>query len=978
MSSQSELLRDVVDRLGYADAVGFVEKTTDPGARDFIWQDLRDKCGVDAAYFQGAVPVVAFAATQTREAALSTHRRLWNYGRVPVLIVTTNDEVLALSCATTGTVRDPEAAVLVQASDRADLGAVFDDFTRFSVESGRLAGRYGDRLTKTNRVDIALLRNLRQLKRQLVGAGALETEIEPLLGRSIFVKYLEDRHILRPEDLRALGQPDSLVAALDDGWDSALSFFGAMSEHFSGDVFRGGTLERPIPQAALSVLGDFFRATDLQSGQGSLWPYDFSIIPPELISSIYEQLLIDKQKDDAAYYTPRRVVDLVLDETLPTNWETVPAPTILDPACGSGIFLTEAFRRIVYHRMAARGGQKLDFEELQRTLVESIFGVDLNADAVGVTAFGLYLALLEHVDPRTIWLTVRLPALIGTNLVVSDFFDTNRFTGRRFDLVVGNPPWQSRLSPAASRYLAETNKTAPDRQVAVAFMWKALDVLREGGTVGFVLPAKTFLHNRVGSADRFRLALFDTTHVRTIVDLSPLRRELFGNATNPAAVVVYTHRTPETADQPILHVSPRRTPVAQFVDGIAIPQQNIRHVPQSVAATDPSIWKPLLWGTPEDASLVQHLRETFTPLSELIRKSGWSDGAGYQIVKNGATLDASHLADIKRIETNKFRPMRPPAILAEPVDVETMHRPRKLGIYLAPHVLMRKGFKEFPEAAFIGFDATFTDGLSAIAGPDQDKPRLQAVAAILNSSVARYWFLMTASSWGVEREQLHHREWLSLPMPPMDDDTVANLANIVDKAAQGAPEMEWRDNLDEVVRGAYRLNDWEEVTVIDALSVRWSEQHFGWRSDAYNPPDADEFATYARSLGTHLDALDIGAWHISLSERAHGLARVTCQCVDPRDTTADNPNTPAADGTSTAPGFVIARLLTNPAPHRDEWLTTATIIEPRAVVLDGNAVHLLKPDRLTCWTAGSARTDATEVFTALVDGEVLDPAAADA
>lgn len=962
-----QLLRDVVVELGYYDSSGYVDDSIDPGGRGFIWDELRQKCKIDAAYFNGAVPVVAFVAAESREDALLTQRRLWNYGRVPVLIATTASEAIALSCNTAGTPAAPEKAVLKEATAGQDLHRVLDDFSRFSVESGRLTKRYERRLNKRNRVDSALLGHLKRLRDRLVQAGVLESEVEPLLGRSIFVKYLEDREILRAEDLSSLGQPESLVSALSAGWDAVVSFFDAMSDHFNGDVFRKNVLTRPIGPEALAVLSDFFEATDPDSGQQSLFPYDFSIIAPELISSIYEELLVEKQARDAAYYTPRRVVDMVLDELLPADWGTGSTRTILDPACGSGIFLTESFRRLVYRRQSE--GEGTSYEELSQLLVDSVFGIDLNQDAVGVTAFGLYLALLEHVDPRTIWLDVRLPNLIGSNLVVSDFFAENPLSVRKFDLIVGNPPWKSRLSHAAQQYVEDAEKEVPDQQIAAAFAWRADDMLHDNGFAGFVLPSKTFLHNRSDAADTFRLTFFSDVPVRTVIDLSPLRKELFG-AKSPAAIAIFGSSQSEPAHELVLHVSARRTPVAQIVDGIVIPQQNIRRISRSLTRKDPSIWKPLLWGGPDDGAVVQYLRENFPTLREVANENRWSDGTGYQEA-GGGQRDASHLAGIPQIATRDFRAMRDPEHLSEPVTATLMHFPRSIEIYRGPHVLMRKGFRDFPEAAFISYDATFTDGLSAIAGDDDAEPHLKAIAAILNSTIARYWFLMTASSWGVEREQLHHREWMSLPVPPLGEDQVEKLAGIVTAALEGMPEDDWRPLLERTVDEAYGLMPHERQVVSDALEIRWSELSAGWKSEAYQPPDEAHFAAYCAALTAYLNDLEIGTWTAAIAERSGGFAMVTCRYREGAD---EDQRTILGNelGQADSPTFSVSDLVTDSRGDHAEWLSVATIIEPQALVLNGDSAHLLKPDRLSCWPISDARRDAADIFSALLTGEVTD------
>ncbi|KGN32188.1 hypothetical protein N802_11070 [Knoellia sinensis KCTC 19936] len=654
-------------------------------------------------------------------------------------------------------------------------------------------------------------------------------------------------------------------------------------------------------------------------------------------------------------------MDIVLDEVLtPETLVDGEEIRILDPACGSGIFLTEAFRRLVYYRSVGRE-RAPTFASLSRMLSESIFGIDRNDDAVGVTAFGLYLALLEHVDPRTIWLTARLPELIGTNLVVSDFFEDNRLANIKFDVIVGNPPWQSRLSKASSEYLRRAGRVAPDKQIAVAFVWRATEMLTDTGFIGFVLPAKTILHNRVGPADRFRLEFFSKLDVHTVIDLSPLRKELFGAASSPAAIVIFSHdtRTPVSSDT-LLHVSPRRTPISQIVDGIVIPQHNIQQISRSVAAQDPSIWKTLLWGNTDDVALVRHMRETFMSLTDTVERRKWHRGAGYQLV-GGDENDASHLVDLPQIATADFRPMALPVKTSAPVTARVMHRPRDTEIYSGPHILMRKGFKDFPEASFIPFDAAFTDGLFAIAAGPDDKQLLQAIAGVLNSSVARYWFLMTASSWGVEREQLHYREWMSLPVPALHREDARALAEIVQNSLAGAPEESWRSRLDEIVERAYGLTEPERQLLRDALTIRWSELHQGWRSEAYSPPDNVHYARYAESLSHQLELLELGQWKCSMTERSAGFVMLTCE------------NRESAISASQDDGaFSVTQLLGDISQTHNEWLSTATIIEPQAVVLDGVSVHLIKPDRLTCWPMSATKRDAADVFGALLTGDVED------
>ena len=84
----------------------------------------------------------------------------------------------------------------------------------------------------------------------------------------------------------------------------------------------------------------------MSSGQRALFDiYDFSIIPVEFISNVYEDFIgKEQQAEKGAYYTPKFLVDYILKETVEKHLEKNPTCKVLDPACGSGIFLVQALR----------------------------------------------------------------------------------------------------------------------------------------------------------------------------------------------------------------------------------------------------------------------------------------------------------------------------------------------------------------------------------------------------------------------------------------------------------------------------------------------------------------------------------------------------------------------------------------------------------------------------------------------------------
>jgi SAM-dependent methyltransferase len=949
----TDRLETVADELGYRDTSGYVDGTvSEVGARDFVWRDLKDKCQVDAAYFRGAVPLVAFVETESQQQIDSAHRRLWNFGRVPVLIATTPQEVVALSCITPPALGpDATSPTLRSARERQSLQGVLGEFTRFNVESGRAATAYHERFSRHLRVDSRLLENLRRLRDRLVTSNLDTRDVEQLLGRSIFIRYLEDRSILSEEHLLELGRFQSFAETLAAGPSAVAHLFEALSDHFNGDVFKSSPTETNLPPQAIDDLGHFFSATDLESGQQSLWPYDFGVIPPELISSIYEQLLGDSQREDAAYYTPRHVVDLVLDELVP--WQGKSAqPSILDPSCGSGTFLAEAFRRLAYRHIIT-DRQPPTFDRLAQLLTSSVYGVDKSPVAIGVSAFSLYLALLEHVDPPTAWREARLPVLVGQNLIESDFFKNHALSDYKFDLVVGNPPWKSSLSPAAAAYVRREKIKLPDQQIALAFLWRATDFTVEGGTVGLVLPAKSLLHNRSNPAEAARRRIFNDLNVETIVDLSPLRKGTFDAAVSPASIAIVRGRRAEGQLTGTVHVSPRQTPLASAIDGIVVSQENIRQVPQSLAATTTVVWKSYLWGGPADFNLISHLRETFPSLKTVVGNNDWFKGQGFQ-VNGGDEKDAREIVGMTLLSTSSIGFMR---LLSEPSKVVTdslMHRPRNPQLYRAPHVIMRKGFRDYPMSTFLDFDAAFTDGLYAIAGPAQDAQELRVISGLLNSSAARYWFFMTSSSWGVEREQIQPSEYLSLPIPPINSDLQREIISAVKLAANSkSGEAEWMPILDAAVFRAYEFTPDEQDLVRDGLSTRLDEYRHGSEASAYQPPLESDLATYAHLIASQLNATESVQWSAELSERSAGFAVVACKAIG---ITALEPVAP----------FSLDRLMALADTPLEGWRSPAAVMQPSVIVVEGTNVYLVKPDERRSWTRSAARSDAAEVLSAVL------------
>ncbi|MBO4699844.1 N-6 DNA methylase [bacterium] len=326
--------------------------------------------------------------------------------------------------------------------------------------------------------------------------------------------------------------------------------------------------------------------------------YEFSVIPIEILGSIYERFLgktisftrktknghsieiIEKpevQKAGGVYYTPPYIVNYIAAQTIGRKIEgktpeKVAKMRFLDPACGSGSFLVGAYQYLLdWHlnyyldpknaEKAEKKGKiykdadtkeyKLSIEEKRSILLNNIFGVDIDAQAVEVTKLSLFLKLLENegksLSPdgqMNMFRASELKAKIlpnlggnikcGNSLIGSDFYiqkDLSEFglTEQRrvnafdwekefpfagFDCVIGNPPYGAAFSKEEELYL---RKKYPHQSYQLdsylIFTEKVSRLVNKNGLIGFIMP-NTWLSTVF--SEGMRRYIFDNYCVKNI------------------------------------------------------------------------------------------------------------------------------------------------------------------------------------------------------------------------------------------------------------------------------------------------------------------------------------------------------------------------------------------------------------------------------------------------------------------------------
>ena len=783
------------------------------------------------------------------------HRTFWNHGGAPILVLVATDQVQIYS----GLVRplpqsDPNGTIpaLVQILERASVA--IKEFLP-TVESGEFFRRNERSFDPAHRVDRDLLNNLEATREKLVAMspGRLDTSVlDALLCRLVFACYLFDRGVVGEAYLRGVGLRNArhlrdLLGIQPRGRakQHLYDLFRKLGKDFNGDLFSDN-LEaeaRLVSASYIDPLNDFFRATEVLTGQASFWPYDFAAIPIEAISAIYERFLKGSEKLQGAFYTPRFLAELVLDVALASS-PSLLGLRCLDPACGSGIFLVGMFNRMAEEWKQANPTARNDrrARELREVLC-SLHGVDVNRTACRITAFSLYLAYLDQLSPRDIQELRqkghKLPRLIHDsetvrsgkiegNIWCGDFFAEGTSYPVDADLVVGNPPWGSTAAEgtSAARWCADPDHQypIPDKQISAAFVWKAAHHVAESGTICLVLPHGTIFNHSATALD-FQRMLFNRHAVDRVLNLVDYQFFLFEEARHPAIVMAYRKKAPENRRHAIEYWGPKTDWLVTRAEVIAVmPEDRCTLTTGEVlddleGADAPQIWKQHYWATARDRRLIDRL-SLYPRLRDQVRQTReqsavkpWLIAEGFQpIGENDDPKKAKPLHLTSKCFVNATSPnldlfLSPDECTQLPSKELSVRRTSNPLVFRAPHVLVAKGFTR---VAFADFDVSFRHALRGINGPKGDRDLLIFLAAYLRSALARYFLFQTSSNWGVSRQEVHVEELLRLPFPLPDMmptpkrawEIVKEVSQIVTSAAAKAGEP--LANRQDIVQGASR------------------------------------------------------------------------------------------------------------------------------------------------------------------------------
>jgi type I restriction-modification system DNA methylase subunit len=401
----------------------------------------------------------------------------------------------------------------------------------------------------------------------------LNFSVQKIIDRIIFLRISEDRGIEQYGKLLSLSNGTKVYDRLTQLFQRADEKFNSGLFHFQREKDRP---EQP-DELTLDLKIDDKIFKDMIGG---LYypesPYEFSALPADILGQVYEQFLgkvirltdghqakvEDKpevKKAGGVFYTPTYIVEYIVKNTVGKLCEgkspkQITKLRILDPACGSGSFLIEAYQYLLdWHRdwyvndnpqnhqkelyQGPGGDWRLTTDSRKKILLNNIYGVDIDAQAVEVTKLSLLLKVLEGESDQTLKKQLEifhqraLPDLgsnikCGNSLVGPEVFKAQLipdekvykrvnpfdwkqefpeiFSNNGFDCIVGNPPYVKSGSfkesnPDSWEFCRSLYRSASSREwdIYLVFVEKGLRLLKPSGVLGFILPNK-FLNSQAG------------------------------------------------------------------------------------------------------------------------------------------------------------------------------------------------------------------------------------------------------------------------------------------------------------------------------------------------------------------------------------------------------------------------------------------------------------------------------------------------
>ncbi len=770
-------IETIIQKLGYSNSEKLFYLSDIVKCTDLSWHDRRVllELAPYAAYIvDGSVFVVFFDDLNSRIDA-DLHGKIWN-AQMPVVISDEgnvikiyNGKSMDLGIDRKIRLKDVVSYDLSQCDEKIE-------FSYWNVTNSLSLNLYEKSMGKKS-LNEFLIDNLRYITKRLKDEYKISFA-NKLMLRILFIRYLIDRGV----NIGYMGLDENVKKSQEvflniiQNKNDLFKLIKYLKQRFNGNLFEMDEQREKseITEESLAMLHVFLTAREeMKTGQLFLFPfYDFNIIPIELISNIYEILLgKEKQDKDKAFYTPEYLVDYIVNRTVGSYLIKEDACKVLDPSCGSGIFLVKSLQKIL-ERNAETNGFLQDKDKINALVKENIYGVDYNEEAVDVTIFSLYVTLFDYQDSKSLE-KFKLPLLKNENIFFGDFFDEEKMKlieNINYKFILGNPPWGSVKQQNYRKYCADRKVVAQNGEICVAFLVKVQEMGNEDTECSLVIPSKILYKGKSPSV-ALRKRLLINTQLEQVLEISAVRKQIFKGATAPATVLSFVCKE-GASNHKVEYISLKPNKYLKLFGIIMIEPDDIKYVKQTLFLDNDDLWKILVYGGYWDYELLSSMRENFKTIKRVASKHNLIMKKGLQD-NDGDKNDSQHLVGKKILDSEKsvdhfYLNENAYSIFNK----RKIHRPRDPEIYKAPYVLLKKGLdctNYSIRAVYTEKDFLYRETINCIKGSENEKKVLLNICGLLNSSLFSYFNLMLGSSAGIEREQIFLEELADYPYVYSDE-----------------------------------------------------------------------------------------------------------------------------------------------------------------------------------------------------------------
>ncbi len=417
-----------------------------------------------------------------------------------------------------------------------------------------------------------------------------------------------------------------------------------------------------------------------------------------------------------------------------------------------------------------------------------------------------------------------------------------------FDIITGNPPWG--FEKGSTEEISEAQEQAKlwcryfgwsigYKEPSQTFIARSLSLLKTGGESGLLVPTGVFLKHHEHS-EEFRQRWLEETTIKTVVNFTHVRHAFFNMDANAPFAFIHFVAQPAPLDHWVRYWSVKKTEAVDKTQAIVLGQPDIRQVKQLDLAYEDFLWKVYWWGNHRDAALIKALRLDRT-IGELAQMRGWpKPGRGFQAasptyrnrpsdwLRNYPVLPAEYLQRYGLIDSS--------FLISPPEEVTRL--PSSNRIQSGWRVLIGQGITEKAgangrvEARLEDQPYAFNSSIHGVNVDNADDWERKILIGIIWSSLARYYYFMTVSSWGTWHHQLHLEEAMSLPVrfphdPELRDEIVQLVNTLMNWPVSWRqdPSILYREiahierDLDNAIFRLYELGEAERDLVLDLCEV---------------------------------------------------------------------------------------------------------------------------------------------------------------